>query len=478
MTKFSAYLLGVAMLWSGTSLYARHTIESYYPIRTAEMAKNNMFNVNIKKQTIDVGFLTTVATTDYEIQTDACDNSKSFYFTVKETFRNDLVTGLGSIRSTIEIISSDAKFNNSFDKLEQKIGKDLLEIKGKYHLNGTASYQINSPAFNATEDDLTMRWGGMTGTIVANAKEFIVNVNSPNLAFDESDGTSFLFSGFKIDNKSVLSDIGLNTGYSTVSLDRFELMPTKPSKYLQRVTAEKFSFHNEVTQNGATVNAATNNTVGNLEIGSFLKQANLSAKLALNNLDAKGFKDFSDAINKYNHTCHAKIDDYETAIKGVLKGKPELLVDHIKVVFEDSQVELKGHIKGIDLDQLNANTVEALRKIDGLKGLDMKLNLKANDAVIAHFDGQDNSFGQILDNFISADVIKRESDGYSLEINYQNAELRFNGIPLETLKLALQAQSYLSRMQELSEQNLQQNTEEEVATEEEDTSYYTPNTSY
>ena len=476
MTKLSFSLLGVAMLWSATSLYARHTIESHYPIRTAEMAKNNMFNINIKKQNIDVGFLTTVATTDYEVQTDACDHSKSLYFTVKETFRNDIVTGLGSIRSNIEIISGDPKFNNDIEKLKQKIGKDLLEIKGKYSLNGTANYEINSPAFNAAENDIEIRWGGMTGNIMANAKELTVNVNSPSLAFAENNATNILFSGFKIDNKTVISDIGLNTGHSTVSLDRFELTPSKPSKYAKHIIAEKFNFHNEVNQNGVLANAITNNTIGHFQIDSLLKQANLSAKFALNNVDAKGLKAFSEAMTKYSHTCKAKLDDYDDAFKALLKGKPEFLIDHIKVTFEDSKAELSGHIKGVDLDQISKNTVDALRQIDGLKGLDMKLKVKTNDAVIAHFDNNDNSFGQIIDNFISANILKRENDGYSLDIDYQDSELKFNGMSLEALKLALQTQNYLARMQELSEQATEIPTEEAV--EEEEPTYYTPNSSY
>jgi len=440
MNKWVVTLWACAAVWSGTSLYASNKIEKNYPLRVTELTKQSWLNLSIREQNFERGFLTNVATTVFEVKSNPCA-SEGVVFTVKETFTNDLVTGLGSIRSRIEIILADPKAEAAFNQIKKKINnKDSFSITGKYHLNGTVNYQLKSLPFVVSDNNTEMRSSGITGELLVKNQENSFKMDSPSFAITEQGKTGLVFSGMKIDNQNTTSEQGVETGYSKFSLASFEFNGTKSTHQL---TAEDIVLYNEVKANGNLVNAMSENRIANLKLGNSTKNGGGSAKVALNNVDAQGLKTFLSALKKIQQSCNPNFADYNSDLKAVFKGQPEILFDHFKLHIGDMNLELGGHIKGLNIENIdNISTLTEVNK--HIKDLDLRLNVKANDALIAELSEQKASFSSMADTLISINALKRNADGYMLDVTYKNNDVQLNNVPLNQIMESYKSALYQS----------------------------------
>jgi uncharacterized protein YdgA (DUF945 family) len=434
MNKLAVSAFAILLCWSGSSLYARHHIETAYPQRLAELSNNNALGLHVKKHSFDAGAFSSVASTEFEFKSNACAESPNLRFTIEERFRHDLISGLGSVKSDINIIIHDKNAEKAFNSIAGKIKKDPLVITGTYSLFGNkVNYDITSPAFNINGNAGDMiDWGGMTGKITLSNDIYAAHFNSPKLTLSDTHNRNFSLLGLKFDQDGTHTAIGVDAGKSSLLIDSLELYGFKQG-VIPNVMIEKINFNQHTKLNGNLIDMLSENSINQIKVGKLIKNGSLSSKFALNHLDAQGLSTFNKAFNQIRTTCKANFADFDKDLKAVLKGSPELVVEQIKLSMGDVAFAISGHIKGANLDKMQDNAVDALRKIDGLDGLDIKLQLNANDAAIAP------SFSQILERFINADILTRQANGYSLDILYKNAELKFNELSLNDLKLALSA---------------------------------------
>jgi uncharacterized protein YdgA (DUF945 family) len=459
MNKIAVSAFAILLGWSGTSLYARHHIESAYPQRLAELNSNNAFGLHLKKHSFDAGAFSSMATTEFELKTNPCAESPSLSFTIEERFRHDLIRGLGSVKSDINIIINDNKAETAFNSIATKIKKDPLVITGTYSLFGSkVNYDITSPAFNinGNADDTTINWGGMTGKITLSKDSYAAHFNSPKLTLSDANNRNFNLSGFKFDQDGTHTTLGVDAGKSSLSIDALELYGFKQG-VIPNIMIEKVNFNQHTKLNGNLIDLLSDNSIDQIKIGKLIENGKFSSKLALNHLDAQGLAAFNKAFYRIQSTCKANFSDFDKDLKAVLKGSPELLVEQIKLSMGDVAFAISGHIKGVNLDKMQDNAVDALRKIEGLDGLDIKLQLNANDAAIAAVEKESHSLSQMLERLINADLLIRQANGYYLDILYKNAELKFNELSFNDFKLALSAptndpQDAYSRNEEVEEE--------------------------
>lgn len=438
MNKLAVTAFTLVLCWSGSSLYARHHIENTYAQRLAELNNNNAFGLHIKKHSFEAGTFSSVASTTFEIKSNACDNKPNLSFTIEERFRHDLIFGLGAVKSDINIIINDSKAEKAFSSFADKIKKDPLVITGTYSLLGNIRYDITSPAFTLSDSSSTIDWGGLNGKITLNKDTYAAQINSPKLSLSDTSNRNFNLLDFKFEQNGIHSPLGVDAGKSSLAINTLELYGFKRG-VIPNILIEKIDFNQHSKLNGNLIDIVSDNSVGQIKIGKLIEDGRFSSKFALNHLDAQGLASFNKAFNQIRTTCNANIADYDKDLKALLKGSPELLVEQIKLSMGDVAMGISGHIKGANLDRMQDNAAEALRKIDGLDGLDIKLQINANDAAIATIERESNSFSQMLERFINTDILLRQNDGYVLDIIYKNAELKFNDLSLNDVKLALSA---------------------------------------
>lgn len=454
MNKVAVSAFAAVLCWSSVSLYARHQIETAYPKQLAAFAKNNNLGLQVKTHTFDAGAFSSTANTVFEVKPNACVEQPILSFTVKEHLRHDLISGLGAVTSDIEIIINDEKVEKTFNGMAEKINKDLLMIKGTYSLLGNVDYDISSPLFNFNDNsNTTIDWGGMTAKITFNNDNYIAHFSIPRLTLSDNNNRNFVLSGFQLNQDGTQTAMNIDTGKTSFVVDSLELYGFKQG-IIPNILVENLQLNRHTKINGNLIDIAGENNIGKIKIGKLIEKASMTSKISINHLDAQGLATFYDTIHKIQTTCKADIADYDTDLKAVLKGSPELVVEKLQLSMGDAAFGMSGHIKGVNLDKIKDHTLDALRKIDGLDGLDIKLQLSTNDASIAALENEDNSFAKMIGILLNANILNRQNNSYVLDIVYKNSELKFNDMSLNDLKLVLNPPSYPNLPQEKLEEEV------------------------
>lgn len=424
MNKWAVRAWVVAAVWSGTSLYASTKIEKNYHSHLSTL-NNNMFGLTVKEQKFDRSFLTSTATTVFQLKSDPCQEANpALTFTVKEKFHNDIFWGLGKVHSDIEVILPP-DMEQVFKKALK--GKDPATITGKYYLNGDVAYHLDSPAINLPTASDELRWKGMTVDVSSRHGENNLTLDGKGIELVKAGETLLSMTALKFNSKGHTSDNGLNVGYSELLLGLVEVNKLPPIN--KSISLKNIKIRGDVELKEKLANLLADYSVGEVTIDG-QGSGKGSAKFSVNHIQADALQKLIAASKEMRQTCRANTDNYKNALQGLLQGSPELVVSNFNVHLGDKTLLAEGHIKGT----LRSNDLLAFARPNGLDGLDLRLQINANDALIAELGESQAKSVALIDTLAANDALRRTNDGYLFEVTYKNGGIQLNNIPWSELK--------------------------------------------
>lgn len=419
---------GVVAGWSGLTWVVGGKVESGYQ-QHVEMLQGDTFGLHVVEQKFNRGFLTSESTTTLELKPDPCKD-KGLRLIVREKIRNDLVTGLGAVRSDITL-----EFPSAVEReLKKLLGeRKAATITGVYSLNGDVAYHLDSPAMNLPVDNGgEFRWKGMVMDLTSSGGEQRLSLNSKGLEVMKSGETFMLLDDLNINSTSEKTAIDLNVGRNEATLGRFEIAQMSPA--MKAITVENTKVSSALSLKSGKAFITADYALGNISIGDE-EGGSMSASLSFNRLDTDGLKKFMAAMKEAGQTCKPEADLYLDAFKGLLNGSPELLVNRIELQFGDKEMSVDGHIKGLDLGNVSGRDWSSLAQSGNFEGLDLRLRVKVNQPFVDQMDAMKNASGGQgrLGQLPSGSALQREGDRYVGELEYKNGEMLLNGTPLSRL---------------------------------------------
>lgn len=421
-------LYGVVLVWAALNWVAGSRVQTAYLAEAAKLKGQSLGIIKVHKVDFDRGFFTSKAVAHLEVRPDPCKPGVNME--VHEKIRNDLVSGLGALRSTVTLKFGNAEWNRALEKVLN--GKPLLEISGVHPLGGGMRYTGVSPASTVTEKGASLTWKGLTFELAGKGDDSSATLDFPGLVL-ESDQLDMVVRDLKFHANSRKTVIGLETGDSAFSLAeaRFELA-AGASAVIPGFTLKEIQAGNRVELKSGRAFSTSDLRIGSADVGR--ESFGIETSLAMNQMDTEALKRLVAAARESSQTCKPDLKPILTALVGLFDGTAEVALKKLNVTMGDKRLSVDGNLVGLDLPAtLPDRGMAALDGAGLLEGGKMRLRIRANEAMLFGAKLPGEQAGQVLSQLRSASesggVIRREGEDYVTELTLEGNEVALNGVP-------------------------------------------------
>ena len=416
--------VSLALGWGGCEWYAGHRVMASWQQQQAFFTEN-FPRITVSEQHVRPGLAGLTVETTFDLVSDPC-KQKTIRVMLREKITPTLLFSAGTVRSTIDVV-----FPGTDDPEMEKLfhGRKPLVITGEYQPKERTLYHLSSPAMQGNpEAGWTVSWRGLDADVTLEPALSEMKLASRGVDIAKDSGGSFSLDDLTLTTRSRQGEGGLTLGEHEARIGEvgFSLDGSK------HLTLSDATFRSKMDGKGGLVGWNLAYNIGDIRMGE-LFSANGEADISLNHLRAASLRKVLDAVRKENSACKPDPRPAMNAMKELLAGNAELLVNKLDVNWGENTLHLDGHIKGLTAAVKADKDTSAMA--EAAKQLDAQLTLSANESFLNRFSHLPaaslvggGAMAQVQ-TLPYQEFMTRQGENYMLVLALKDGELTLNGQP-------------------------------------------------